>query len=162
MNENIAKKVCYIDTHIEMEDGPEKRQLKAGEVPVIIDTRNIYSGIGDEYRFRKTEHKNGGLVRQPVKDGGGHTHFEWVFSGGARRYETPAFGEMSTPTIIHAAVPHPGLKPDFSFHRESNPNPVWSLGTNTLNIEAKLRKHKVELDYKEPERRGGVRHKRVI
>jgi hypothetical protein len=99
--------------------------------------------IEDEQIIPEHRHCNGGLVRQPVKDGGGYTHFEWVFAGNART------------TIVS------NRRPDYSDHVAWNPKPEWSLGTNTLAIEAKLRKHKQQEGYTEVtpkvQRRGGKR-----
>lgn len=83
--------------------------------------------------------KNGGLVRQPVKDGGGYTHFEWLFAGNARKAQD---GGMWSDTC------------------DAEADPKLSLGSNNRAIEATLRRHKDKLNYKEPERRGGVRHHR--
>jgi len=139
MIENILKIVRYIDTHIEMEDDHKKYQLEHGEVPGNINTTTQQSNIEQQEPQPNTKPRNGGLVRQPVKDGGGYTHFEWVFAGNAKKAQDG--GEWSDTC-------------------DATADPKVSLGSNNMVVEAKLRKHKDKLDYKEPERRGGARQRR--
>jgi len=139
MIENILKIVRYIETRIEMEDDYKKYQLERGEVPDNINTTTQQSNIDEQTPQPNTKVRNGGLVRQPVKDGGGHTHFEWVFAGNTKN---PQVGGKWSDTCDHKA------------------DPKLSLGSNNTAVEAKLRKHKAKLNYKEPERRGGARHRR--
>jgi hypothetical protein len=99
-----------------------------------------YSDIDEVCRITQAQYKTGGLVRQPVLDGGGRSTFEWVFAGNARpQQDGRAWSDTCDPVA----------KPD------------WSLGSNTLEIEAKLRVHKQQERYTEvtpkAQRRGGKR-----
>jgi len=80
--------------------------------------------------FVSREGVTNGNVRQRVYDGVGNSEYDRVFAGNARK--------------------------DTSFQYEvylSNQREVkegWSLGTNTLDIEKKLRARKRELGWREP------------
>lgn len=100
----------------------------------------LYIGIGEVCGIIENQFKTGGLVRQPVLDGVGRSTFEWVFAGNARPQQD---GRVWSDTCDPIA------------------NPNWSLGSNTLEIEARLRKHKQQECYTEvtpkAQRRGGKR-----
>jgi len=154
---NEALFVQKREKKIEIEDDSKKRVLSFGEYADSFLIRPKNSEFDETFCVAGARCRNGGLVRMPVLDGAGRSSFEWVFSGGVRRYETPPREGMTTQDTIHSTRPVVGLKADFSPHREYIPNPNWSLGSNTLEIEAKLRKDKKEEGYVEVERRGGKR-----
>jgi len=139
MNKNIPKNVCYMDTQIEIEADPK----------ILQKSRKLYLNTmyGITQQSVIEQHKpephikarNGGLVRQPVLDGGGRSSFEWVFAGNAKK---PQDGGEWSDTC------------------DATADPKLSLGSNNMAVEAKLRKCKAKLNYKEPERRGGARHRR--
>jgi len=121
---------------IEQEHNPQKGVLEGGECLTNISLRVSYSLNKESFPIQEAAHKNGGLVRMPVLSGDGRSTFEWVFAGNAK-------------SEIDARVTSDTCDPAW--------NSKWSLGTNTMSIETKLRKHKLEEGYKEPERRGGKR-----
>jgi len=136
---NIPKNVRYIETWIEIEVLPKKCQTNPEEVPDNINTKPQQSDIEQPKCNDGVTFCNGGLVRQPYIDGAGRSNIEWVFAGNAKKAQ--AGGEWSDTCDAEA-------------------DPKLSLGSNNMAIEAKLRKHKIKLNYKEPERRGGIRHRR--
>jgi len=136
MNENIPKNVCYMDTRIEMEADPKIWQKSH---KLFLNAKYGRTQQSDIEQVYETQHKNGGLVRQPVLDGVGRSGFEWVFAGNAKKSQDG--GEWSDTC-------------------DATADPKLSLGSNNMVLEAKLRKHKDKLNYKEVERRGGVRHRR--
>jgi hypothetical protein len=107
---------------------PKKPLLDFREYADRFLIRPKYSDIDEVCRITQAQYKTGGLVRQPVLDGGGRSIFEWVFAGNARLQQD---GRVWSDTC------DPVAKPD------------WSLGSNTLEIEAKLRVHKQQERYTE-------------
>ena len=118
---------------------PQNTPTKHGEVPVENNTTPSYSMIEQSQFQHNTEVYNGGLVRQPYINGAGASNFEWVFAGNARKAQD---GGVWSDTC------------------DAEANPKLSLGSNNIAIEAKLRRRKTKLNFKEPERRGGIRHRR--
>jgi len=139
MNENIPKNVCYIDTQIEMEGDPKMWQKSRQYYLNAKYGRTRQSNIEQVCEIPGVQYMNGGLVRMPVLDGGGYSTFKWVFAGNAKKAQDG--GEWADTCDLIA-------------------DPKLSMGSNNMAVEAKLRKHKAKLNYKEPERRGGIKHRR--